>query len=418
MDTKQNHSIGIIPITASKLLERMGYYGIRSILFLYLVNGPFALSKAEAASFYGNFTLAISILPLLGGLLGDLLIGARLASVIGVGLQTMGCFLLATPIYPGFIFGVILIALGIGLYNPNIISSLGLLYNNRKNKLDSAMYIFYIGINVGAFAAPIVIAGIAYKFGYNVGFILAGIIQLGSMLILIFTRKTLAEVPFKANIYLNETNKNQMNIGLRIVSIILIFIAVPMFWIAFELPTIKIYEMYVSIENNLGYNNFSIYAPSFNSLTIIIASIALSIIFSFTAVSSKLKIGIGFIIASLLLFIISTASNNEANSSLVFLVIFISIFQVIAELFVSPIALSFIAKNGFIKFNATLISLSMVITGIVSNLFFRFFSALDNNAPIFYIIGGSVMLLFSALFFVLYFINKSTTSNNTDIKQL
>src|SRR3989344_760791 len=122
-----SHSLGIIPLSLSKLLERFAYYGMRSILVLYMVH-ELAFDERHSSKIYGAFILAAGLLPLIGGLIGDLLLSTKMTAIIGGFIQAIGFFVLAFPSQMGIYVGLFIIALGTGLYSPNILSTISTLY--------------------------------------------------------------------------------------------------------------------------------------------------------------------------------------------------------------------------------------------------------------------------------------------------
>ena len=238
--SNQSHSLGIIPVSLSKLLERLGYYGMRSILILFLLK-ELGFTPEKSSFIYGYFTGFAIITPILGGLIADLLIGTKRTAIIGGIIQAIGCFIIAIPsefaVYPGLFF----IALGTGFYNPTIISLLGSIYSKRLQKLDAAMLIFYSCIHVGALFGPLCVGAIADLFGYKTGFIIAGTILILAQLLLLFLNNLLKEAPTSPNIYLEE-EKKETTPGNRAIIIIAITLLIPVFWIIYQLDIEPLYE--------------------------------------------------------------------------------------------------------------------------------------------------------------------------------
>jgi len=167
-----------------EMWERFSYYGMVSLLVLFLIEpetsgfppGPGeGFTEADAAALFGVYSALVLAAPLLGGWLGDRLIGPRRAFVVGGMLIAIGHFVLLIPGVALFWFGLLVIAAGTGLLKPNISTTLGLLYDDDDPRRDGGFSLFYFGINVGAFAAPIICGWLATTYSYRLAFSVAGI---------------------------------------------------------------------------------------------------------------------------------------------------------------------------------------------------------------------------------------------------
>ena len=154
------HPRGLAQLFSTELWERFSYYGMRALLVLYLtapaIEGGLGFSTESAGRVYGNYTMAVYLLAIPGGFLADAVLGARRAVIWG-GLMIMcGHFSLAVPTLASFYAGLVLIALGSGLFKPSISALVGALYSRDDERRDAGFSIFYMGINIGAFLAPLV----------------------------------------------------------------------------------------------------------------------------------------------------------------------------------------------------------------------------------------------------------------------
>lgn len=154
------HPSGLTTLFFAELWERFSYYGMRALLVLFMVApvqaGGLGFTTAEAALVYGNYTMAVYMLSIPGGFVADRWIGASRAVVIGGSIIAAGHFALAVPRLPFFYLGLVLIVLGTGLFKPSISALVGGLYGDKDPRRDAGFSIFYMGINVGAFLAPLV----------------------------------------------------------------------------------------------------------------------------------------------------------------------------------------------------------------------------------------------------------------------
>ncbi len=155
-----SHALGLAPLFFTELWERFSYYGMRALLTLFMVapiaSGGLAFATEDAGRIYGNYTMAVYMLAIPGGFIADKVLGAKRAVLIGGWTIALGHFALAVPSLTTFYIGLLLVAFGTGLFKPNISALVGALYAPEDPKRDAGFSIFYMGINIGGFIAPIV----------------------------------------------------------------------------------------------------------------------------------------------------------------------------------------------------------------------------------------------------------------------
>lgn len=192
--TLWGHPKGLFLLFSTELWERFSYYGMRALLVLYLTAqttaGGLGWTQADALKLYGIYTGLVYITPLIGGWLADTFLGQRRAIVIGAVMMALGQFTLALPhaMFPGlvdqvFYIGLALLIAGNGMFKPNISTMVGDLYEQGDHRRDGAFTIFYMGINLGALLAGFVAGAAAAEWGWQAGFVAAGIGMLVSLLI-------------------------------------------------------------------------------------------------------------------------------------------------------------------------------------------------------------------------------------------
>ncbi len=224
---KWGHPKGLFYLFFAELWERFSFYGMRALLILYMTKH---LLYSDDMSFgvYATYGSLVYATPLIGGMLADRIIGYRRAIILGGILMAVGHFLLAID-HPIFFYGALaIIIVGNGFFKPNISSLLGSLYEKNDVKRDSGFTIFYMGINIGGWLAPLLCALLAEKFGWHYGFGLAGIGMLTGLFF--FYRGQAGNVfgdkGLVANEELNEERFAGITIGKWIV--ILSVLAVPL----------------------------------------------------------------------------------------------------------------------------------------------------------------------------------------------
>ncbi|MDI3409156.1 peptide MFS transporter [Streptomyces cavernicola] len=174
------HPRGLATLFMTEMWERFSWYGMRGILTLYLVaavlDGPLEGRETLAAAIYGVYNALVYMLAMPGGWVADRLWGARKAVLVGGIIIAAGHFVLAIPNNAMFFVGLLLIALGTGLLKPNISAMVGGLYSGADSaRRDAGFTLFYMSINVGALAAPLVVGTLGEKVNWHLGFAVAGI---------------------------------------------------------------------------------------------------------------------------------------------------------------------------------------------------------------------------------------------------
>lgn len=158
------HPKGLYLIFATSTAERFSYYGMRAIFILFLTQA-LLFDKEHAASIYGSYTGLVYLTPLIGGYIADKYWGIRRSVFWGAVMMAVGQFLMfgsasmldAPSLSRGLMYGgLTFLILGNGCFKPTVSSLVGQLYAPGDKRLDSAYTIFYMGVNVGSFLAPLV----------------------------------------------------------------------------------------------------------------------------------------------------------------------------------------------------------------------------------------------------------------------
>jgi POT family proton-dependent oligopeptide transporter len=154
------HPRGLSTLFFTEMWERFSYYGMRALLILFMtaapVTGGLGYDATTAGAIYGLYTFGVYALALPGGWIADRLLGQRRTVLYGGVLIALGHYSLALPSITTFYIGLLLIVFGTGLLKPNISAIVGDLYTEKGARRDAGFSIFYMGINVGAFAGPLV----------------------------------------------------------------------------------------------------------------------------------------------------------------------------------------------------------------------------------------------------------------------
>ncbi len=211
------HPAGLSTLFFTEFWERFSYYGMRALLVLYLVAPPdgatppgpgLGLSTATASAIYGTYVALVYLFPLLGGWIADRLWGFRRAVLVGGIVIACGHYSMAVPTEATFWLGLLLIALGTGLLKPNISAMVGDLYLDHDAKRDAGFSVFYMGINLGAFIAPLVTGYLMDSFGWHYAFGAAAIgMTIGVIQYVLGGRRTLVGIGLSAPNPANASEK-------------------------------------------------------------------------------------------------------------------------------------------------------------------------------------------------------------------
>ncbi len=207
------HPRGLGYIAFAEAWERFSYYGMQALLVLYMVNrllhpghienilgfGPFRhliesfrgpLSvQALASTIFGLYTGLVYLTPIAGGLIADRLLGRTRTITIGALLMSAGHFLMAFDI--SFLLALTCLLCGVGCFKGNLASQVGALYATGDNRRADAFQIYYIFINGGVIAAPLIAGTLGEKVGWHWGFGVAGVGMLIGLTIYLLGRKYL-----------------------------------------------------------------------------------------------------------------------------------------------------------------------------------------------------------------------------------
>ena len=176
MSVKNNYNLiqpkSLRTLFFTEMWERFSYYGMRALLVLYLVKSQ-NYSELEAIHIYAIYTGLVYLTPIIGGYLSDRYLGQQKAVLIGGITMMLGHIFMASPALLNLALGMLII--GNGFFKPNISSLLGKFYKEDDPRRDGGFSFFYIGINIGAFIAPLLIGYVGETISWHYGFSIAAI---------------------------------------------------------------------------------------------------------------------------------------------------------------------------------------------------------------------------------------------------
>lgn len=447
------HPKGLYLLFFTEMWERFSYYGMRGLLTLYMIklwsqNG-LGIAEDKASLIYGFFTGFVYFTPIIGGWIADRFIGQRKAITIGGITMFLGQMVLfAMPSHLGLAIGLILLILGNGMFKPNISTMVGQMYREGDDRRDSAFSIFYMGINLGAFLAPLIAGTLAEEwfavkdatgaivsYGFKYGFLAAAIgMALGQVVFNLLASKYLLEIgtsPVKSEtVEVSEMAEDVKNLGSdnkgfsreekqRMTVIFILTFFVIFFWAGFEQAgsSMTIYtDKYIN-RNLFGWEIPTTYFQSVNPLFIV----ALGPLFAWfwtskygkrlsTPVKMSLGmilLGVGFLFMLMATYGVQTegAGDQEVvvkKAALIWLVM-TYFFHTVGELCLSPVGLSVVTKLAPVKLASMLMGVWM-LSSFAANIIGGFVAAYVEqlgaatifvSIAVFVIALGVLMLLLS-----------------------
>jgi len=386
----QKHTKETFLYALSRTLERASFYGLRSLIVLYMIGGILQMENVEALKIYGWFTASFLFSKIIGAILGDLIIGNKKALIIGGIIQALGAFSFCIPSNTGLYVGLFLVVLGGGLYTPNIISNFGKLYLKKTKLLDAGFTIFYFAVNLGAFFGVMSIGYIGEKYGWNIGFIIAGIIMLLSIIPIILSKDEKTE----------QTTENNATINQRIINIIIAFVIVSLFWSIYEIGNIRIFDLQLKLSEISTLNIPKSMWTSLNSVFILPISIIAIIVWTFFYNNQFFKLTIGFIFGAIAFgFLLLIPEIPTEKHTIIYLLSLL--FLSISEIHIAPIIHSILTKNSNPKYLAILISLAFIPTRLFSVIFSVFNEKFYEN-PIFSLKFGLIAMIIVSIGLIIF----------------
>jgi POT family proton-dependent oligopeptide transporter len=190
----KRHPAGLYVLFFSETWAHFSFFGMQAMLVYYMTK-QLVFEQPTASAIYGVYTAAAYFTPFFGGMLADRVFGQRWSVIAGGTSMAIGHFMMASEalFFPALTF----IALGNGLYVPPLTAQVGRLYRDGDPKRDQAYSLYYMGINIGAFLAPLVCGTLGEVYGWHYGFAAAGVGMVIGMAIYLAGQRTLPPDTFK-----------------------------------------------------------------------------------------------------------------------------------------------------------------------------------------------------------------------------
>jgi POT family proton-dependent oligopeptide transporter len=383
------HPVGLYVLFFTEMWERFSYYGMRAILVLYLItsatdqNAGLGWSDGEAYALYGWYTMLVYVASIPGGIIADKLLGQRKSVLLGGILLVAGHSILAVEEMWAFYSGLGLIVAGVGMLKPNISTMVGGLYKQGDIRRDKGFTIFYIGINIGAFLAAIVVGYVGEVHGWHYGFGLAGIGMALGLIQYVAGQKHLKHVGNYIGTSENPEEKAASKRPLtkiekdRIIVLFISFLLVIVFWGAFEQAG-GLMNVYAKEKTNrmlMGWEVPASWFQSLNAMFIIFLGTSVAAYWAMRKLKGKVSTSLFKMILGLVImgagFFFMTAAASEfesSGSSAMYWLVLAYLFHTVGELCISPVALSYITKLAPLKYASIMMGVYFAMTGFGNKL--------------------------------------------------
>ncbi|MBE9610055.1 peptide MFS transporter [Chitinilyticum piscinae] len=381
------HPRGLYLLFATEMWERFSYYGNRALLALFMISA-LSFDKQFTAALYGQYTGLVYLSPLVGGYIADRFWGNRRSIMVGGLLMAAGQFALffAGSVYqnlqlavPLFYCGLGLIIAGNGFFKPNISSMVGQLYHAGDARKDAAYTIFYMGINLGSFLAPLVcgtLGDTGNPADFRWGFLAAGVGMLVSLLVFGSLQQRYLHTPDGTAIglpprRLSAEEKRQVDQSLttidldRMLVIGVLSFFVIFFWSAFEQAGVSL--TFLASESTdrtiFGWTMPTSWFQSLNPVFVLLFAPVLAQLWGSLArrerePASPTKMAIGLLLLSAGFLVIALGVRQIGDGVKMSMLWLVAMYwlHTLGELCLSPIGLSLVNKLAPVRFASLLMA--------------------------------------------------------------
>ena len=357
---QEKHPPGLYVLFATELWERFGFYTLGAMLALYLRDSAQGMGwpEQDATTLFSYYLMFVYASPLVGGWLADKWMGYRLAITVGALFFGAGYFLLYIPSVSTLYLALTLVVIGNGFFKPNVSAMVGSLYPEGSRLKDSAYNIFYMGINIGAFLAPVVAEFMRQRFGFRVAFTVAGFGMFVCMATFWGFRKYISGRD-KGGVAAPKQDQSRTPLPIdsvpdsrRIMALLVIFAIVIVFWMAFHQNQLTL--TYFANDNTdwSAWGDVSgVISNAINPFWIITLTVPLISFWRWLAQkglepSTPAKIAIGMFLTAISFYLMAIAGLAGGNTGKVSPWWLIGAYAIVSlgELMLSPMGLSLVSK--------------------------------------------------------------------------
>ena len=353
---------GLTILFLTNMWEQFSYYGMRALLVYYMTK-ELLLGQQTSSFIYGTYTAFAYFTPIIGGVIADRWLGKRRAVIIGASVMAAGHFMMAFE--PLFYAALATIALGNGFFLPSLPSQINDLYKADDPRRGWAYNVYYVGINIGGFLAPLICGTLGEFYGWHYGFGAAGIGMLLGLLIYLWGGRYLPpEAPRRRPAEDAPEESRTQKLGRTYLLLLGIGLAVTVFRGAYEQVgnTVALWAD-VGVDRNTGIFTIPMtWFQALNPLLVIVMTPVLLVHWRRRAEAGRerspaLKMSIGALIvaSSYLLLALVTLGSEPGRASWMWLALFFVILT-FGELYILPTGLGLFARLAPPRLGATTVA--------------------------------------------------------------
>ena len=232
-----------------EMWERFSYYGMRAILLFFITdeiaNGGLGISPNTGQTILAVYGAAVFLLSIPGGIFADRVIGPWRSSLYGGVVIMAGHLCLSVPMESLAWTGIVLVAVGTGFIKPNLSTIVGGLYDQGDPRRDTGFQLFYMSINIGAFASPLVTGWLREHYGYHAGFAAAAIGMAFALVAFIYGRSKLSAFAFDVPNPLEADERDRLLLVSLGSAAIVGLVTWALYWILGTLTDAIVYTVFV-----------------------------------------------------------------------------------------------------------------------------------------------------------------------------
>jgi POT family proton-dependent oligopeptide transporter len=429
------HPKGLTFLFSTEMWERFSYYGMRSLLVLYMtkylllpehsgaviglngvrrgleaVFGPLDVQPLSS-QIWGFYTALVYFTPIFGGLLADRVLGRRRTVVVGAVLMAIGHFMMAVEQL--FLFALLFLIVGSGAFKPNISTQVGGLYAPGDHRRDRAYSIFYVGINIGAFLAPLVCGTLGEEVGWHYGFAAAGVGMCIGLCIYLYALPLLPPDDLHHPTAGTEQRKPLDRDEWRaVVALLVLFVPNTLFWAAYEQIGNTI-VLWADADTERAVNFFGLTAQipttsflAFNPFMIFAFTPFVVALWTWQArrgrepwTISKMAFGCFGLTAAYLIMALAALHAGGGKTSWLWLFFFFVVIT-LGELYLSPVGLSLVTKIAPMRILSMMMGLwlgTSFFGGFLAGYIGSFWSRMEK--PEFFLMVASIGALAGLMIF-------------------
>ncbi|HZC57471.1 MAG TPA: peptide MFS transporter [Xanthobacteraceae bacterium] len=428
------HPRGLTFLFTTEMWERFSYYGMRSLLVLYMTKylllpdqagnvvglltvkrgleglfGPLDVQPLSS-QIWGLYTGLVYFTPIFGGLLADRVLGRRRTVIVGAVVMAVGHFMMA--IEQLFVFALLALILGNGCFKPNISTQVGRLYAPGDHRRDRAYSIFYVGINLGAFLAPLVCGTLGERAGWHYGFAAAGVGMCIGLCIYLYALPTLPpdELDKSVAIKRRPLGGDEWR---AVIALLVLFLPNTLFWATYEQMgnttilwidtnvdrTVDLFGWTAQIPTTwfLAFNPFMIF-----SFTPFVVALWARQAARGTELSTITKMALGCfgVTAANLIKALAAFHAGSGQASWLWVLCSIAVITV-GELYLSPVGLSLVTKVAPLRILSMMMGIwlaSSFTGGFLAGYIGSFWSRMEK--PEFFLLVGTIAALAGVMIFI------------------